>query len=110
MRTNLSSSGRETIEAGLEIAFAAQANQLLCHLSLFEKEQSRNRTDPVLSGQFLEFIDVHLADSDSAIVLLGQFVKNRGERLTRATPLGPKIHQDGIGRLQNFGQEVRLGE
>src|ERR1035441_1291312 len=96
------------IEAGLEIAFAAQADHLICHLTLMKKQESWNRTDTILRGQLPVLIHVHFADLDLSVVLRGEFIQNRSDHFAGAAPLRPEIYQHGSGGLQHFGCKVLL--
>ncbi len=51
-----------SIDAGFEVALAAHSNDLLCHFTILEQQQRGDRTNAVLSGQLLLFVDVDLSD------------------------------------------------
>src|SRR5689334_19691979 len=88
---------RHTIETGFKVAFALEADNLLGHLALAENQQCRNRADAVLRGEVLVIVNVHLADPYLAIVLVGQFVKNRRDHFAGTAPFGPEINEDRDG-------------
>jgi len=101
---------RHTIKTGFEVAFALEADDLLGNLALAENQQCGYRAYAVFGGEVLVIVNVHLADADAAIVLVGQFIKDRRDHFAGAAPFRPEINEDGNGRLQNFLGEVLLSE
>ncbi len=57
--------------------------------------------DAVLRRERLLFVNVDFADLGLAVVFIGEFVEQRRNHFTGATPFRPKIHEDGRGRLQD---------
>jgi hypothetical protein len=103
-------SGRDAVKAGLEIALAARANDLVGDLAFIEQQQGGNGANAVLGGERLVFVNVHFADFHLAIVFVGQLVEERRDHFARAAPLGPEIHEHGQWRLQNLLREIFLRE
>src|ERR1035438_5398153 len=85
-------SGGYAVDAGLEVAFAAQADHLVRHLALMKQQKGGNSPDAVLGRQALVLVDVHLADLDPSIVLRGQFIQHGPDHLAWAAPLRPEIN------------------
>jgi hypothetical protein len=98
----------DPIEAGFEIAFASQPDDLIGDLSLVKQKKRRDRADAVLGGHALVVVDVDLADLDAAIVFIREFVEDGRDHFARTAPLGPKIHKDGHGRLKHLSGEIFL--
>jgi hypothetical protein len=102
-------SGGDAVEAGFEIALAAQADNLIGNLALMKEEQGRDGADAILGCQGLLLVNVHFANSDAAIVLLGQLIQNRYQSAARAAPFSPEINEDGCAGFKDFFGEVLLG-
>src|SRR5262249_32632280 len=51
---------------------------------------------------------VHLSDLHLALIGCGDFIDNRGERLTRATPRSPEINHDRLIALKHHLIEVAV--
>jgi hypothetical protein len=101
---------RHTIKTGFEVAFAFESDDLLGNLALAENQQCGDRADAVFGGKALVIVNVHFADADAAVVLVGQFIKDRRDHFAGTAPFRPEINQDGDRRLQNFRGEVLLRE
>src|SRR5690242_9641759 len=67
---------RHAVEAGLEVAFAAQAAHLVHDLAFLEQEQGGDGSDAKLGREVLVLVNVHFADADAAIVFVGQLVED----------------------------------
>src|SRR5205814_7836271 len=87
---------------------AFEAHDLVSHLSLTEKQHRWDRPHAVLSRQGLFLVDVHFANFDLAIVLIGQFIQDRRERPAWAAPLRPKIHEHRRRRFKNLLRKALL--
>jgi hypothetical protein len=101
---------RHAVQGRLKIAFAARANHLVDDLAIFEEKQRGDGIDPILGSQLLLFVGVNFADLYFAIIFGGQFIEQRTNHFARAAPFGPKVHQDGLGRLQYFLLKIFLRE
>src|SRR5580765_8535252 len=99
-RSNLS---RDTIEAVLQVALALEADHLFGDLTLVEHQERRNSSNAVLSGELLLFVNVDLRDLHSAIIFLGQLIKDRPDHFAGPAPFGPKIHQNWHVGAEDFG-------
>src|SRR5581483_6759145 len=58
-------------------------------LPVLEQHHERDRRDAVALRELLLLVDVHL--DDLHLVLVADPVEHRGNRMTRATPLGPEV-------------------
>src|SRR5512139_2608141 len=87
------------IELEFQLAPAAQTHHLLGDLAVLEEKERGDGLDLVLHGQILVLVNVDLSDSDTAVVLDGEFVQDRHERLAGAAPFSPEINEDRLFRL-----------
>src|ERR1044071_3918482 len=70
-------SGRDAVEAVLQVALALEADNLLGDFALVEHQQRRDRSNAVLRGKLLLLVDIDLGDLHPAIVFLRQLIENR---------------------------------
>src|SRR5205814_8992804 len=62
----------DAIKASLQIALAAQSDDLVSHFAIFEDQHCGNRPNPILTGQALVVIDVDFADFHPAVIFAGE--------------------------------------
>ena len=99
-------SGDDAVEAGLEVALAAQTDDLVGHLPALKSSNvgmARTLYWPA-SAWLLSMFTLPILTRPSYSV--GQLVQNRRDHLARAAPLGPEIHQHRRGGLEHFLREV----
>ena len=65
--------------------------------ALFEKDERRYAHHFETAHDFEVVVDVDLGNPEAALVLLGDLVEHWLYELARATPLRPKVDQDGLG-------------
>src|ERR1041385_4909789 len=87
----------DAVELGLEVALAAQADDLIGHFAALENQESWDGADAVLSSQALEVVDVELGDLDLAIVFGGELVQDGGDHFAGTAPFGPEVDQHWHG-------------
>src|SRR5258708_23770709 len=92
----------EFVEAGPEIALAAEADNLFGHLAVLEQEKRGNGAYAVFGGEGLMLIDVHLADVHAAGILVGEFVEDGGDHFAGTAPFRPEINEHGAGGFNDF--------
>src|SRR5687768_4192130 len=96
---------KESSELGL--GQGAHAGRL--HVAVLEQHERRDAADAELGWGLLILVDVDLGDLQPALVLLGDFIEDRRDRLARTAPLRPVIDQHrGVG-LQYLGLERIVG-
>jgi hypothetical protein len=93
-----------------DAVFAHGADDLLGDGAALEQQQGRDAANLEAAGGGGVVVHVQLAHFGFAGVFSGDGVDGRRHHLTRAAPLGPKVHQDRHGRAQYIGVEARVGE
>ena len=96
------------VERLLNRLFGHVTHDLLFHLPALEHQQGRDAANAVAHGSGAVAVHVHLADFDLALILGGEFIHDRSDGATRATPSRPEIHQHGLFRLQHVLVEIRI--
>src|SRR2546426_6646161 len=81
------------------------ADDLLDNLAALENVKTGDAPDGILRGDPLVLIDVHLRDLDLSLVLLCDFLDDRGDDAARTAPFRPEIHQHRNLRIEHFGFE-----
>src|SRR6266567_650348 len=77
---------------------------------VLEKNDGRNPANSVFTRDGGIVIDVHLADLDLTVVILGYGVDHWSDGLAGGAPGSPKIDEHGKPRLQYFGIEIIVSE
>src|SRR5882672_10571372 len=88
-----------------QLRLGQRPDLLRLHVAVLEQHQRGYAADAVLLRDLLILVDVDLGHLELARVLLGHFVENRRDRLARAAPLRPVVHQDRDIGLEHFGLE-----
>ena len=78
-------------------------------LAADKEAQIGDATDLMCPSEFTCLIDIDLHDLESALVLLGQVGKARGQGAAGATPIGVEIDQDREVRGDHLGLEFGRG-
>ena len=78
-------------------------------LAALEQHQGRDAANAELGGNVTVLVHVHLRNLQAAVVIFGDFIQDGRNHLARATPLGPVVHEDGRGGLQDVLLEARVG-
>src|SRR6185503_1439532 len=94
-------------ERALERTLRHRADGRGLRLAVLEQHHHRDRGDAVALRQALLAVDVDLDDLD--LVLVGDPVEHRRDRVARTAPLGPEIDDHLALALQNLGVEGRVG-
>ena len=100
----------DAVEAGFEVALAAQTDDLVGDLAVMEKQKRWNCANAIFAPERLLKVNVHFTDFHAASVFVSEFIQNGRDHFARAAPFGPKINEDGHGRFQNFLGEIFPGE
>src|SRR6201999_1280640 len=79
-----------------------KADDLVRYLAVLEKKKGRNTADTITHRRGCVRVDVHLHALQFAVILVGNFVSDRGQGSARTAPGGPKITQNGLSRLENI--------
>ena len=74
-------------------------------LAVLEQEQRWDGADAELAGHARILVDVDLHDLHLAGHLGRDFFQRRPDHLAGTAPFSPKIHDHGLGRVQDFGFE-----
>src|SRR5215470_4557032 len=82
------------------------SNQATNLTTLVEDNESRNSLNMVLVRNVLVLIRIHLGKIEFPLVLIAQFLENRRDCATRATPRRPEIDNDGFVRFEYLCLEI----
>src|SRR3989304_2096212 len=97
------------VKKSSELRFGHHAKLARLHVTVLEQHQCRDGLDVVLPGKLLVLIHVDLGDFQLPSVVFGEIFEQGGERLARAAPFGPGVHQPRNVRFQDVGLEAVLG-
>src|SRR5690348_9220593 len=78
--------------------FGDKANDLFCNLSVLEYEKCGDSANAVAHRRCRVAVYIHLHNLEFAVILIGNFVDNRGQGSAGTAPCGPKIYKYGLGR------------
>jgi hypothetical protein len=78
-------------------------------LPALEHQQGRDAPNAVLRGDFRVLIDVQLDDLDLSSEFGGDFLERGRNHAAGAAPLGPEIHHDRLGGVENLRLECVVG-
>ncbi len=90
--------------------FRTVADQLLDDLASLEHQQRGDAGDFVAHGSGAVGVDVHFADFDFALIVLGEFLDDGSDGTSGAAPGCPEVDQYGRVRFQNICVEVCVGD
>ena len=88
----------------------AGADDRLAGLSTLEEDRGRDREHVVARGRLDVLVDVELGELDASAVLLLELAQDRLDRVTRAAPGRPEVHDHRRLRLDDLLLEARVGE
>ncbi len=104
-------SGGDLVEAGLQVALAAEADDLFGHLAVLEKQQRGDGADAVFGGEGLVVVNVDLADVDAAGIFLREFIEDRARSSCRGRTIRPRNQPArACGDLMTCWSKVVLGQ
>src|SRR5437879_2917934 len=89
--------------------FGTVAYELLDHLASLEHKQRGDAGDFVAHGSGAVGVDVHFADGDFALIVLGELLDDGSDGAAGAAPGCPEVYQYGLFRFQNIRVEVCVG-
>src|SRR5207244_4210698 len=93
-----------------ELRFRERAHARRLEVAVLEEHERRDAADAEFRRYHLVLVDVDLRHLEAAVVLPGDVVQDRCDRLAWAAPLGPVIHQYGSFGLQDFRLERVVGD
>src|SRR6478735_2987275 len=95
-------------ERALECRLRLRADRSGGGLAVLEQDHRRDGHDPVLLGETLLLVDVHLDELHLVLALLGDLLEDGRDRVAWTAPLGPEVDDDGCLGLQDFLFEGRF--
>src|SRR6266478_110055 len=97
------------VKESRELRFRERAHPGGLDVAVLEEHQRRDSPDAELGRHALVLVDVDFRDLEAALVLLGDLVQDRRDRLAGAAPFRPVIHQHrGLG-LEDLGIKAIVG-
>ena len=96
----------EGFDALDERVFGLHADDAVDLFAVLEEHQHGDGTDTELGGEVGAFVDIDLADFESAALVGGELLEDGGEHAARATPFGPEVDDDRAGGGFDLGLEV----
>jgi hypothetical protein len=85
-----------------------RSDNLILHLAVLEEQEQRNRANIEFHSQVTGFIDVDLSNLRLSLDFTGELVEDWADHFTRATPLRPEVHEDGLVGVDYFGLKIRF--
>src|SRR5712692_1347241 len=89
--------GHHAVEQAGQLVVGLQPHESFDHLPLAKKRQRGNRADTEAVGQVRELVHVDFREADSLFVGFRQLVNRGREHAARPAPLGPEVHEHGLG-------------
>src|SRR4030095_15329576 len=80
-----------------------------CDLAALEKDQRGDTADAVFCRRSGIGVDVELGDRDTAGIIFGDLVEDRGDHLAGPAPFGPVIDEYRRTGFQDVGVKARVG-
>src|SRR5437763_942847 len=80
------------VKESSELRFRERTDPGRLDVAVLEEHQRRDSPDAELGRHVLVLVDVDLGDLQAALVLLGDLVQDRRDRLAGPAPFGPVIH------------------
>ena len=110
--------GKEVLGEGFyafdEGVFGLHADNAVDLFAVLEEHQHGDGADAELGGEVRTFVDIDLADFESAALFGGELLEDGGEHAAWATPFSPEVDNDRAGggfdlRLEVVGVECDEG-
>src|SRR6266540_2487542 len=98
------------LDQRLKLGLGNGPHNLVHDLAILEEDDGRDTTNPEFARDAGVLVDIHLADLDLAVVIVGNRVNHRGNGLAGGAPCGPEVNQHGYGSLQYFILEIIVSE
>ena len=100
------------VEELLDLAFALRAHETVHRLAVLHQNAGGNAADAEGTGQFLLLVGIDLHELETTGVFDLDLLQNRAQRLARAAPRRPEIHQNGglHRRGDDFGFKILYGD
>ena len=102
--------GKEVLGEGFDAfdegVFGLHADNAVDLFAVLEEHQHGDGADAELGGEVRTFVDIDLADFESAALFGGELLEDGGEHAAWATPFGPEVDDDRAGGGFDLGLEI----
>src|SRR5579863_9672752 len=82
------------------------SDDLFLHFSTLEHQQGGDAAHAITHGRSAVVVNIHFADLEFALVVLGQLLNDRSDCLARPAPNSPEVDQDWSLRFENILNEI----